>query len=94
MIPPEIAKPLVRETIILRKNENGWRSVHLELLLSQPWLVMLEPENEIFDMDMNYCYASRIPALMDISDENGNIVNYEDFQELMMYYGLSDLNDI
>lgn len=85
MFPEEIQECIVLNSIILKKNDNGWKNIHLQMKKSK---AILKKTNYAFDGFIKYENVIRMPCvcLNDIfsMDENGNYL--DDMCDEIMYW--------
>lgn len=76
LLPENVKEIIILNSIILKKNNIGWKNIHFQLKKSKTFL---KRTNYIFDYGFKYERAIRIPqvSLNDIfsMDENGNYLD-------------------
>lgn len=84
-LPENIRDIIVLNSIILNKNETGWKKIHYQLINSKTFV---KKTNYIFNNSFEFAYAARMPrvCLYDVfsMDENGNYL--DDMCEEIMYW--------
>ena len=85
LIPEQIREIIILNSIILKKNKNGWNNIHFQLKNSKTFL---RQTNYIFDSSFQYENAIRMPrvCLYDVFsiDENGDYL--DDICDEIMYW--------
>jgi len=86
VLPEHIQNLIFLDTIILKKNNIGWKNIHLELKNSKTFL---KRTNYIFDYGFKFEYAKRMPrvCLNDIfsMDENNDYIDDYTYSSVNYY---------
>lgn len=75
-LPENIKDYIILDSILLKKNDNGWKNIHIQLLKSKTFL---KKTHYVFDSNFVFERIRRMPcvSLIDIfsMDENGNYLD-------------------